>query len=296
MFKEQKKSGFSLVEFIVVIVILFILAGMFVSTSRFFRKEFDLNNNTEEIIAALRYAQNKTLASEAADQYGIYFDISTFPHQYVLFKGSDYSSRDTSYDEIHKLPEILEIYDIALGGGNETSFQRINGEAIPSGSISLRLTTDHSKNKTIYIEDSGKAGLISPAFPSNGRVIDSRHVHFDLGWSMQNATTLKFSFPAIPQTEIVDMASFFDGGKTEFDWQGTFSVGGKDQLFRIHTHSLDSFNTLLCINRDRNEDKTDQEVLIYVVDSGIDKDIAHYLADEADAVIKGSYVATMEKQ
>lgn len=107
---------------------------------------------------------------------------------------------------------------------------------------------------------------------------------------------LRFSFPTIPKTETVDMANCFNTGKTEFDWDGTFSVAGVDQVFRAHTHSLNAFNTLLCIHRDRNQGKNNQEVIIYIVDSATDKDVAHYLADITDEVEKGFYVNTMEIQ
>jgi len=286
--------GVTLVELVVVIGILVILTLMSVPVFRFFQKESDLNNNTEEIINTLRFAQNKTLASERASQYGVYFDSTTSTHQYTLFKGTDFASRNSSSDEIHKLAKAVEFYEIDLNGGNELVFDRVTGKTNQPGNVSLRLKADLAKTKTIYIESSGQVGLTIPSVPADGRVEDSRHVHFDLGWSIQNSATLKFSFPNIPQTETIDMTDYFNTGKTEFDWEGTFSVGGVDQIFRVHTHSLDAFNTLLCIHRNRNNGQNNQEVIIYIVDGGTDKDIAHYLADAADTVEKGFYVNTME--
>jgi len=289
-------KGFTLVELLVIVGILVILATISVSVFRFFQRESDLNNNAEETINILRLAQSKTLASEGASQYGVYFDTSVSPHQYILFKGSDFATRDASFDEIYELSNTVEIYEINLGGGNEVVFNRLTGETNQPGNITLRLKTDPTKNRIIYIEDYGQVGQTSPSVPTNDRIKDSRHVHFDLGWSIQNATTLKFSFPNISQIETVDMANYFNVDKTEFDWDGTFSVGGTDQVFRVHTHSLDAFNTLLCIHRDRNQGENDQGVIIYIIDMGIDKDIAHYLADAADTVEKGFYVNTMERQ
>jgi hypothetical protein len=113
-----------------------------------------------------------------------------------------------------------------------------------------------------------------------------------LGWSIQNATVLKFKFsgPEPDQIETVDMAPYFNVDKTEFNWNNEsspFVVNGANQVFRIHTHTS---NTLLCIHRDRNNGKNNQEVIIYIVDGGLDKDIAHYLADANDTVEKGFYV------
>lgn len=296
MIKISNCKSFTLVELLVIIGILVILATLSVSVFRFFQKESDLNNSSEEIINTLKLAQSKTLASEGASQCGLYFDTSASPHQYILFKGSDFATRDISFDEIYELPNTVEIYEINLGGGKEVVFNRLTGETNQPGNIALRLKTDPTKNKIIYVEDYGQIGQTSPSVPTDGREKDSRHVHFDLGWSIQNATTLKFSFPNIPQIETVDMADYFDTDKTEFDWDGTFSVGGTDQVFRVHTHFLDAFNTLLCIHRDRNQGKNDQKVIIYIIDGGIDKDIAHYLADAADTVEKGFYSGEPQRQ
>jgi type II secretory pathway pseudopilin PulG len=290
-------KSFTLIEILIVIGILIILITIFFPTFRSFRTESNLNNSVEQIINTLRLVQGKTLASDGASQWGIYFSTSTIPHQYTLFQGADYASRIASSDEIYNLPESVEIYDINLAAGAEVVFDRLIGSTDQFGDLSLRLKTDPTKNQTIYIENSGQAGLTPPSVPSDaGRIKDSRHVHFDLGWSIQNATIVEFHFPIIPQTEQVDMADYFNAGKTEFDWEGTFVVDGVDQTFRLHTHSLNAFNTLLCIHRDRNEERNNQEVVIYIVDGGIDKDIAHYLADIDDTVIKGFYVDTMEKQ
>ncbi len=95
------------------------------------------------------------------------------------------------------------------------------------------------------------------------------------------------------------MADYFDVGKTEFNWQGSFSVGGTDQVFQIHTHILDPLAppyTRLCVHRDRNNGKNDKEVIIYITDEGVDKEIAHYLSDASAIVIQGAYSQSFETQ
>lgn len=289
-------KSFTLIEVLVIIGIMVILMGLALPAYRSFQDESDLNNSTEEIINTLRIAQNKTLASEGASQYGVFFDTS-IPYRVIMFKGENYTTRDSSFDKINKLPDNIEIYEINLTGGeSEVVFNRINGETSQAGNLSLRLINNPLKIKTIYIENSGQINLNSISPPSNDRLGDSRHVHFDLGWSIQNATLLKFYFPDIPQTEQVDMADYFNADKTEFDWAGIFIVDGIDQIFQVHTHSLDTFNSLLCIHRDRNQGRTNQEVIIYIVEGGIDKEIAHYLADVDDSVTEGPYGGTKEIQ
>ncbi len=304
--KIQNPKSFTLVELLVIVGILIVLIALSIPSFNFFQKKSDLNNSTEEIISTLRLAQNKTIASEGGSQWGVYFSTSTIPHQYILFKGSDYGSRDTSFDEIHKLPERTEVYEINLTGATSSvAFNRVVGTTNQFGNFSLRLQADVSKTKTIYIENSGQIGLISPLTPSEtNRIKDSRHVHFNLGWSIQNSTALKFKFlkPDPDQVEIVEMSAYFDAGKTEFNWDNEnspFLVSGIKQVFQIHTYFLDAFNALLCIHRDRNNGKNTEEVIIYIVDGGIEKDIVHYLADADDTAEKGFYVfnsTSTEKQ
>jgi Tfp pilus assembly protein FimT len=299
LIKTKNGAGFTLVEVLTIVGILIVLIVISVPALRFFQKESDLNNSTEEILNTLRLAQNKTIASEGASQYGVHFETG----KYVLFKGTTYDPLATDND-VHSLPQSLEIYEINLaGGGSEIVFERVTGTTSQFGNVSLRLKSDFTKTKTIYIENSGQVGLTSPTIPSEvSRIKDSRHVHFDLGWSIQNATALKFKFlsPEPDQIEIIDMAPYFNAEKTEFNWGNAgspFVVNGKNQVFQVHTHSLTPTNTLLCIHRDRNNGKNTEEVIIYIVDGGIDKDIVHYLADVNDTSQKGSYVFnSMERQ
>ena len=296
-------KSFTLIELLLVVGILIILIAIAVPNFRSFQKETVLNNSTEEIIATLRLAQSKTLASERASQWGVYFETVTQPHQHTLFKGENYAARDSSFDETHKLPSAVEIYGIDLNGGNEAVFNRVTGTVNPSGSLSLRLKSDLTKTKTIYIEETGRVSLTSPSISSDtARLKDSRHLHFDLGWSIRDAITLKFQFvgPEPDQIETVSMTNYFNADKTEFNWDNRndpFVVNGDNQIFQIHTHSLNSSNTLLCIHRDRTNGNNTEEVIIYIFDGVADRDIVHYLADVVDTAEQGSYVFnSMEKQ
>ena len=283
------QKGFTFIEILIVVAILLILLALALPTYRIFIRESDLNTAYEELVGNIRAAQTKTLASEGESQHGIHFEND----YYVLFQGNSYDGGDPN-NEIRNLPDTIAIYDISLAGGaQEIVFERITGTTSQAGTIGLWVVADQGKTRTVCIAESvvGFCGTT----PAGGRIQDSRHVHFDLGWSIQNATVLKFVFsgPDPDQTETITMDSFFNAGKTEFDWNNEstpFSVGGVNQVFRVHTHTLTAANTVLSVHRDRNNGENTEELFLYIVDGAIDKEIAHYLADSGDTIVQGAYV------
>jgi len=285
---QKKEKGFSLTEILVVIAVLITLLALTIPTYRFFLRESDLNTTYGKLVGNIRAAQTKTLASEGEIQHGVHFETT----QYVLFQGASYNPTAPD-NEVHTFPSTVEMNSITLGGPVDVLFQRVTGQASSTGSVGLRMIADTAKTRTICIAEF-IIGFCGTA-PAGGKTQDSRHVHFDLGWSIQSATTLKFVFPGPDpdQTETVSMASFFDAGQTVFDWNNTaspFVVESVNQIFRVHTHTLTAGNTVLSVHRDRNNGNNTEEVFLYIVDSGIDKEIAHYLADSGDTIVQGAYV------
>lgn len=272
------KKGYTLIELLIAIAVLTVILVISAATFYNLTKKSDIDISRDNIISTLNTARNKTVASEGSAQYGVYFDITSSPDRYIL--------RSTSFEEIH---DLLSTIEISIGGGSEVVFKRLDGSTDNYGSITIKhLTTNETR--TIYIYSSGEISTKPGSTSEAGRITDSRHVHFDLGtWSIQNATTLKFYFSSIFQTEIVDMANYFVD-TTEFDWEGEFTVNEATQKFRVHTHQLNP-TTLLCIHRDRNKGKNTEEVYIYIIQDTIEKEIAHYLADADDIVYRGSDVS-----
>ena len=248
----KNKSGVTFIELLVIISVLTILIAISGQVFVFFQKESGLNNTVEEIISVLRLSQNKTLASEEADQYGVYFNTSIEPHEYILFKGPDFISRDISYDKIYTLPQNLELYDIDLAGSNEVVFDRLTGLTDQSGKVSLRLKSDFAKNKTIYVYSSGQVSLTPSSIPINSRAEDSRHVHIDYTRDIDTAgETIDLFFPAAGLAYQITIADNLRDG--QIYWEGRIEVNGEFQNLKIHTHRLNnsSTGTQFSIHRDR---------------------------------------------
>lgn len=250
--------GFTIIELLTVIAILTILTSISISLFRVFQKESGLTNTTEEIINMLRFAQNKTLASEESSQWGVYFSTSSSPQEYILFKGSDYASRDPAYDQVHKIPENVEIYEVDLtGGGLEIVFEKVLGSTDSSGNISLRLKENTLKTRQIIVEQSGKVVSSPETAPSDtSRIKDSRHVHFNYSYSrpidtLNEILTLTFTYNSSSETQDIIIADNMKGG--QIYWEGEVEVAGSTQKIKIHTHKLNDviLGTEFCVHRDR---------------------------------------------
>lgn len=281
------KKGFSLIEFLIVFGVLIIIFTFSIAAFFVLTKKSDLDVSFDNIISTLNLARNKTLASEYADKYGVYFDVLSSPDRYILFKGQNYVSRDPVFDEIHLLPVNIVISSLGFNGStSEIVFNRLDGNTLNFGSLTISsLRTNESRE--IYIYLSGEVSARSVSVPTVGRISDSRHVHFNLGWSMNGATSLKFNFINAGQIELIPISEYFSSAS--FDWEGEFTVNGITQYFVIHTHQLEPI-TNLCIHRDRNGEVNNEEVIVYIVHDETDKEIAHYDDDQSATVNKGIYV------
>jgi len=291
-FQIPNSKSFTLIEVLTIVGILVVLIALSVPALRFFQKESDLNNSVEEILNTLRLAQNKTITSEGASQYGVHFEAG----KYVLFKGAAYNPAATE-NEIHNFPESVEISEIELaGGGSEVVFDRVTGTTNQSGKVVLRLKTDISKTKTVYIENSGQVGLTSPSTPSDeNRIKDSRHIHLDNSRQIATSTeSLTLTFDTVLTKEI-PFADYLKDG--QFFWEDEVDVEGEIQKLKIHTHRLNNLDTQFSIHRDRRYNN--KALTIDIDDTPTDSDtgtLITYTAQGETATGTSIYVSNLQWQ
>ena len=282
-----KQNGFTLIEILIIISIIILIVAITNISYRYFERNTELTITAQKIVSIIKLAQNKTMSSEGDSQYGVHFEND----KYILFKGDTY--QEGTADNIENtVPSRLEINNIDLEGEeSDIIFQRINGRTEQDGTIDLIISSEASNPETINIHPSGQielASLLSECCNTN-YLTDNRHVHFDLGWSMQNAITLTFYSSEIPEATVnVNMFEYFNIDKTEFDWNGVIDINGQSQTIKIHTHFLDEFNTVLCIHRDGSLNNKPLQILID------NKDIASYTAKGEVSI--GFLGGTMEIQ
>lgn len=271
----MRKNGFTLVEVFIVIAILAVLSSMAIGAFVILQKSTEVDNGAQEFMGVLKLAQNKTLSSEQNSQYGVYIDTNVSPNKYVLFKGVSYATRTVSYDQNSWVPKNTEFSAINLGGGNEVVFEKLTGAALQSGSVSLRHKTDTSQVKTVYISNAGIIGFAdNGSLSDSARVKDSRHVHVMYNRVIATATetiTLTFNGSTVQN---IPITSNMSGG--QIFWEGKVTVGGTDQVIKIHSQRLNNPDTEFSITRDRRYNDKSLAVTISGDTSG---NIASYTAD-----------------
>ena len=285
--KNQSKfsAGFTLLEIVVSIAILILIASaasVSFSNSRNIR---ELTTASQNVLSILRTAQSKTLAGEEASPWGVHIEQT----QVVLFRGVSYAG--AGFTEAYPLPATIEIANISLAGsGSDIIFKRIEGTTDETGTFELRVKSDTTKTFSVTVEGSGKVYQTGTApTPTGTRLQDARHRAFTLGWSIQSsaAITLTLETPPYPNTiSAVPMASYFDAGKTKFDWSGAVTVGTTTQILRIHTTFLSATNTVLHIDRDCRKNTKKMRIDIDA------NTIASYEAD-CKTVTVGNFGGTM---
>ena len=246
-------KGFTLIELAVVEAIALLLGGLAVPALRVAQKNSELEDASQSLVSVLRLAQSRTLGSEVASQYGVFFDTAASPDQYVLFRGTTYTVRDVAADELHVLPRNVEMSTITIPG-SEVVFARVTGTVLNTGSVTLRLLSNSDKQEIVYVSSSGSIQKTSAFMPSDvARVKDSRHVHIEYAGRTINTATerLRLIFPSL--TYEIILSSNMQAG--QIFWKGDILVGSETQTLQVQTHRLNDpiLGTQFSIIRDRSK-------------------------------------------
>ena len=143
----MKKKGFTLIEIILVISLVFIISAATIPSYSKFINGRKLQSDQNKLIENIRYARELAESGKNNSNFGVYFQES----RYVLYQGEGYGNRDPSQDQIFDLSKNIELSNL-----NEVNFE--TGTSMPSTTGTLKITnTANEKFRNIKVN---KEGLI----------------------------------------------------------------------------------------------------------------------------------------
>lgn len=246
-------KGFSLIEVVVAMAIMIILISITILIGRSFNNTENLESAGRIIGEKVKLAKARSLGALNDTNYGVHFENNRI----VVFAGSVYADGALT-NEIFNLPGNIDINSISLaGGGPDMVFGRLTGTTANYGSIGFRVANDSSKSKQMTVNEEGQISFGAFKTSAGSAVVNARHVHFNLGWNIQNETNMKLEWVdavgGVIASTNVGLASYFNVDKSKLDWEGTTVVGSVNQKIRIHSWLDGSLNTVLCVMRDGTE-------------------------------------------
>ena len=140
---NNRSSGFTIIEILLVIGIIGIIAVMTMFVNLDFYKTYDFQSEKGKVISLLEKARSQSLNNINDSKHGVYFDSSN----YTLFEGNDYGSRIQSKDQVFPANSRL-----SHSGLSEVVFGRLTGDTT-GGTITL---TDGVHSVTLSLNNEGR--------------------------------------------------------------------------------------------------------------------------------------------
>ena len=138
-------KGFSLVEMLIVVAILAILVSMFVSSFSNAGGSQALDTSVISTISVLNGAKSSAVSSKDNSNYG----VRIFSNKLVSFK----NNYGTENQEV-TISNLVKI-STSTGIGSDIIFNKVSGSTNASGTITITVSNNSSKNSTIIIYSTG---------------------------------------------------------------------------------------------------------------------------------------------
>jgi prepilin-type N-terminal cleavage/methylation domain-containing protein len=155
------KSGFTLVEMLIVVGIGVMMAVVAISLYGTLQISSQLNENTAQIIQALRTARERSIAGLNNKPYGVNLIINpNDADSYILYQGTSSTNRITTYDQTQVLDSALSLSTSGLsknGNNVDINFSLYSGAPNnpTSGIGTITLTHSSQGSRSIKINSLG---------------------------------------------------------------------------------------------------------------------------------------------
>lgn len=144
---KQSQAGFTLIEVIIVIIIVGVIFAGISAVSFGVLGNSRLTVETDRVIETLRRAQSRSVNGLYDDVWSVHVTSSDV----TLYKGDDYGTRDTSFDD------QLDLNTSVNSSLSDVTFKFKTGATDDTGAITLTSSTS-GDSRTININS---AGLVS---------------------------------------------------------------------------------------------------------------------------------------
>ena len=141
----KEKTGFTLLELIIVLAIFALLAGVTAVSLSSLNGEQALDKATLTVWSVLNAARSSAVSSKDASNQG----VRIFSNQIVAFEGS-YGTKNatTTFSNLIKI-------STSTGIGTDIIFQELFGNTTASGTITVSLKSNASQNEIIRVYGTG---------------------------------------------------------------------------------------------------------------------------------------------
>jgi prepilin-type N-terminal cleavage/methylation domain-containing protein len=152
--KHKSGAGFTLIELIIVMAIIFVIAGAVAPIYGNLQSTTQLNETTSQAVQALRMARERSVSRYNNARHGVKFDLVSSPNKFILYQGTSYASRDAEYDRETTLSQSMSIVTTGLSPvGDDINFSM--GLGIPDKTGSVNINHSVEGFKVININDYG---------------------------------------------------------------------------------------------------------------------------------------------
>ncbi|MBI5798339.1 MAG: prepilin-type N-terminal cleavage/methylation domain-containing protein [Candidatus Yonathbacteria bacterium] len=150
---NSTRSGFTLLELLIVIAILaIIIASVLPSLINFSRSSL-LNTETQEAVTLINRARLLSVSSKNDNRFGVHFEAGKL----VLFQGAIYTT-GVSTNEEHVFDTRLTSTTTINGGGSEVLFAKVTGSTSQNATTTL-FVVGTTASTTILIRQTGVATI-----------------------------------------------------------------------------------------------------------------------------------------
>jgi len=139
---KNKRSGLSLIELLLVIAIVAILGAITIPFTSSWISKSAVADKTNEVVSFLRSAQSGSISGKAGGPWG----VKTEATKAILFQGSTYAGRNTTYDQVITFPSVITATNA------EVVFDTLSGN--PANAVTITVSSTR-KTKTISVSATG---------------------------------------------------------------------------------------------------------------------------------------------